>query len=73
MPGAMSVHCFAHLDKDVGEAIPYLNAVFGGFTYVNDPPTVTFKSQGKLITVHSKKMPSTPCKTKPREKRLWNG
>ncbi|NQT70588.1 MAG: Fe-S cluster protein [Desulfobacteraceae bacterium] len=56
MPGAMSVHCFAHLDQDVGEAIPYLNAVLGGFTYVKDPPTVTFKSQGKLITVHPKKI-----------------
>jgi len=56
MPGAMSVHCFAHLDQDVGEAIPYLNAVLGGVTYVKDPPTVTFKSQGKLITVHPRKI-----------------
>jgi len=23
-PGAMSVHCFAHLDQDVGEALPYV-------------------------------------------------
>jgi hypothetical protein len=23
-PGAMSVHCFAHLDQDVGEALPGL-------------------------------------------------
>jgi ArsR family metal-binding transcriptional regulator len=56
MPGAMAVHCFAHLDQDVGEAIPYLNAVLGGFTYTKDPPSVTFKVQGKLITVHSKKI-----------------
>ena len=55
-PGAMAVHCFAHLDQDVGEAIPYLNAVLGGFTYQKDPPSVTFKAQGKLITVHAKKI-----------------
>jgi hypothetical protein len=30
MPGAMSVQCFAHLDEDIGEALPYLNASLGG-------------------------------------------
>ena len=25
-PGAMAVHCFAHLDQDIGGALPYLNA-----------------------------------------------
>jgi ArsR family metal-binding transcriptional regulator len=55
-PGAMSVHCFAHLDQDVSEALPYLNAVLGGHVYIKDPPSVTFKSQGKLITVHAKKI-----------------
>jgi ArsR family metal-binding transcriptional regulator len=51
-PGAMGVHCFAHLDQDVGEALPYLNTVLGGFEYIQAPPSVTFKAQGKLITVH---------------------
>lgn len=51
-----SVHCIAHLDEDIGEALPYLNAVLGGDTYIKDPPSVTFKSQGKLITVHSRKI-----------------
>ena len=55
-PGFESLHCFAHLDQDVGAAIPYLNAVLGGFTYQNDPPSVTFKAHGKLITVHAKKI-----------------
>ncbi len=55
-PGALSVHCFAHLDQDVSEALPYLNSVLGGFEYVKDPPTVSFKSQGKLITVHGRKI-----------------
>jgi ArsR family metal-binding transcriptional regulator len=55
-PGAIAVHCFAHLDQDVSPALPYLNAVLGGFNYVRDPPSVTFKAQGKLITVHSNKI-----------------
>jgi ArsR family metal-binding transcriptional regulator len=56
MPSAMSVQCFAHLDEDISEALPYLNAVLGGFTYTKDPASVTFKAQGKLITVHAKKI-----------------
>jgi len=56
MPSAMSVHCFAHLNEDVGEALPFLNASLGGHIYIKDPPSVTFKVQGKLITVHSKKI-----------------
>jgi ArsR family metal-binding transcriptional regulator len=55
-PGAMTVHCFAHLDEDVGPALPYLNTVLGGFGYTADPPSVTFKAQGKLITVHGRKI-----------------
>lgn len=55
-PSAMAVHCFAHLDQDVSEALPYLNVVLGGFEYVQDPPSVTFKAQGKLITIHGRKI-----------------
>jgi ArsR family metal-binding transcriptional regulator len=51
-----SVHCIAHLDQDIGAALPYLNATLGGDSYIKDPPSVTFKSQGKLITVHSRKI-----------------
>jgi ArsR family metal-binding transcriptional regulator len=56
MPGALSVQCFAHLDQDAGPALPYLNAVLGGFTYIRTPPSVTFRIQGKLITVHGRKI-----------------
>ena len=56
MPGAMGVHCFAHLDQDVSVALPYLNTELGGFEYLNDPPSVTFKAHGKLITVHGRKI-----------------
>jgi len=56
MPSAMSVQCFAHLEEDVGEALPYLNASLGGHSFTQDPPSVTFKVHGKLITIHSKKI-----------------
>jgi ArsR family metal-binding transcriptional regulator len=55
-PGALSVHCFAHLAQDVSDALPYLNTLLGGFEYLQDPPSVTFKAQGKLITVHGRKI-----------------
>lgn len=55
-PRFESLHCFAHLDEDVGEALPYLNTVLGGYTYTREPPSVTFKVQGKLITVHNRKI-----------------
>jgi ArsR family metal-binding transcriptional regulator len=55
-PGAMAVHCFAHLDQDISGALPYLNAALGGFEYIQDPPSITFKAQGKLITVHGRKI-----------------
>lgn len=51
-----TLHCIAHLDEDISEALPYLNAVLGGDSYIKDPPSVTFKSQGKLITVHARKI-----------------
>lgn len=56
MPGAMSVQCFAHLDQDVSQALPFLNAELGGFEYIKDPPSVTFRLHGKLLTVHGDKI-----------------
>ncbi len=51
-----SVHCIAHLDQDISGALPYLNAVLGGDTYIKEPPSVTFKLYGKLISVHGDKI-----------------
>ncbi|MFC1814942.1 (Fe-S)-binding protein [Thermodesulfobacteriota bacterium] len=56
MPGAMTVQCFAHLEQDVSASLPYLNAVLGGFVYIQEPPSVTFRAQGKLIAVYGKKI-----------------
>ena len=51
-PQFESLHCIASLDQDVSEALPYLNALQGGFEYLKDPPAVIFRSRGRLITVH---------------------
>ncbi len=56
MHGAMSVQCFAHLEQDVSEALPYLNTVLGGYEYVCEPPSVIFRAHGKLITVSGRKI-----------------
>ena len=55
-PGFQSLHCLALLDQDIGEALPYLNTLLGGFEYIKDPPALTLKAQGKLITLHSRKI-----------------
>jgi ArsR family metal-binding transcriptional regulator len=55
-PGGHGRSLFDHLDQDVSPALPYLNASLGGFNYVTDPPSVTFRFQGKLITVHGNKI-----------------
>jgi len=55
-PSFQSLHCIAHLDQDITEVLPYLNAVLGGFEYLKEPPAVTFRIQGKIITVHSREI-----------------
>jgi ArsR family metal-binding transcriptional regulator len=51
-----SLHCIAHLDDDIGEALPYLNSVLDGDSYIKEPPSVTFETHGRLITVHARKI-----------------
>src|SRR5512139_3593005 len=51
-PNFQSLHCIALLDRDIGEVLPYLNSSLGGDSYTKEPPSVTFKAHGKLITVH---------------------
>ena len=50
-PSFESVHCIAHLNEDIGDVLPYLNAVLGGTQYFEDPPLVMFHHQGKIIKV----------------------
>ena len=55
-PSFQSVHCIAHLDQDITGVLPYLNAVLGGFEYLKEPPAVTFRVHGKIITVHPREI-----------------
>jgi len=52
-PAAQTVHYIARLDQNIGEVIPYLNAVLGSFSYIKEPPSVTFRSQDNMISVHA--------------------
>lgn len=51
-----SLHCIAYLDQDIGDALPYINAVLEGDSYIKEPPSVTFKMHGKLLTLHARKI-----------------
>jgi ArsR family metal-binding transcriptional regulator len=51
-----SVHCYAHLDDDIQEVLPYLNTVLGGSGYTEDPPSVLFQIHGRLIAVYPRKI-----------------
>lgn len=51
LPGAQSVNGLASLGQDISEVIPYLNNALGGSQCTQSPPSVTFKTEGKLISV----------------------
>jgi ArsR family metal-binding transcriptional regulator len=51
-----SLHCHAHLEEDISEVIPYLNAVLGGMGFTKSPPSVMFKIRGRFIAVHPKQI-----------------
>ena len=52
-PGFQSVHCIAHLQDDIRDVLPYLHAELGGTEYIREPPSVTFKVHGKLISIYT--------------------
>jgi ArsR family metal-binding transcriptional regulator len=53
-PKARHLRCYAHLDGDITEVLPYLNTALGGYQYYKDPPMLTLKYQAKLITLYPK-------------------
>lgn len=69
-PEAHSVQCIVHLDQDIGDVIPYLNTVLGGFQYTKEPPSVSFRVQGKLIAVHPRKIAVNALKEEGEEDRI---
>jgi ArsR family metal-binding transcriptional regulator len=71
-PGFQSLHCIAHLDQDITPALPFLNAVLQGDTFVNDPPSVTLKVHGKLITVEGRKIAVNALKDEQEADKILN-
>ncbi len=55
-PRFESLHCIASLHQDVSAALPYLNTVLGGFTYLQDPPALVLRSHGRLITIRGREI-----------------
>ena len=55
-PSFQSLHCIAHLDEEISGVLPYINAELGGHQYTKEPPSVTFKVHGRLITLHPRKI-----------------
>ena len=62
-PQFQSLHCFAHLDEDIREVLPYLNTVLGGSGYAQDPPSLMLHVHGRLITLHAKQIAINALKT----------
>lgn len=69
-PGALGVHCYAHLAQDVNCVLPYINSVLGGFEYLKNPPAVIYKVQGKLITIHGNKIAINALKNTDEAKKI---
>lgn len=69
-PSFTSVHCIARLNEDVGDVLPYLNAVLGGTQYFSDPPEVMFHHHGKIIKVGAREIAVNALKDEPEADRI---
>ena len=67
---ALTVQCHAHLDQDIGIALPYLNRELGGNEYIVDPPSITFKIHGKLISVQARRIAINAMKDRAEAKKI---
>lgn len=50
-PSARHLRCFAYLDEDISGVLPFLNTVVKGFRFSRQPPSLTLKLPGKLVTL----------------------
>ena len=56
-PAAQHLRCYAQLDGDIREVLPFLNTLLKGHLFFRDPPSLTLKYQGgKLITLTSQEI-----------------
>lgn len=55
-PEAQHLRCVAYLNENIGDVLPYLNTVLKGHQYIKNPPSLTLKFNGKLITLYSQEI-----------------
>jgi ArsR family metal-binding transcriptional regulator len=55
-PSAKHLRCVAYLDENISDVLPYLNTVLRGHQYITEPPSLTLKFNGKLITIYSQEI-----------------
>lgn len=55
-PRAAHLRGIAHLDHDISAILPHLNTVLQGHQYFAQPPSLTLKHRGKLITLSSRQI-----------------
>jgi len=55
-PTAQHLRCYARLEGDISEVLPYLNTVLKGHQFCPEPPSLTLKYHAKLITLTSQEI-----------------
>ena len=55
-PEAKHLRCFARLDDDISEVLPYLHTALKGHQYFPDTPSLTLKYQDRLITLYPREI-----------------
>jgi ArsR family metal-binding transcriptional regulator len=55
-PTAQHLRCYAQLDGDISEVLPYLNTRLQGHQFEPHPPSLTLKYHAKLITLTSREI-----------------
>lgn len=50
-PSALHLRCFARLEADLSEVLPYLNTRLKGHEFCPEPPSLTLKYRAKMITL----------------------
>jgi len=71
-PQFQSLHCFAHLEEDIREVLPYLNTVLGGSGYTADPPSLMLQIHGRLIALHPRKIAINALKSEADADKILN-
>lgn len=55
-PSAQHLRCFARLDGDLSEVLPYLNTRLQGHEFCPEPPSLTLKYRSKMITLTAREI-----------------